>query len=717
MKQVLFDGKGKLLIEDVPAPAVPANGALVRVAYSLISSGTEASLASGGGSLLRKALSQPQLVANVARMALREGLSFTAGVVRDVARDWVEVGYSAAGTVVEVGPDAEGLQVGQRVACAGAGVANHAEFVAVPRNLITPLPEGLTLREAAFTTLGAIALQGVRRAEVSLGETVVVVGLGLVGQLTAQILNAAGCRVVGSDPIAGRRALAERLAGAQTIDPNAADPAQAVMALTGGQGADAVILCAATRSSEPVNQAFRMCRERGRVVMVGAMGMELDRTAFYNRELDFVISRAYGPGRYDRAYEEASVDYPFGHVRWTEGRNLAAFAQLLADGAVDVKALITGEYPIEQAGEAYTHAFDGGPDALAALLTYDHAEPAAPPERILRLRADAPATARVQIAVVGAGNFARAVHLPNLKASTQFEVRAVVSRGGVSAQRMAADAGAAYSATDLDAVLTDPDVDAVLIATRHHLHAEQAIAAARAGKHVFVEKPLGMTTAECQAIVEAVEEAGILLTVGFNRRFAPTSQALKAAVDATAGPKMVAYRVNAGPLPPNHWLLDPALGGGRLLGEGCHFFDYVCWLVGAEPTHLTAQGVAAQGDALPHDFVVTLSFPDGSVGTVIYSGLGDTTFGKDRIEVQAGGGMAVLDDFRALTVRGLPGGSTRSRAGEKGYRAQLANFGAALRGEGQLAVTAQDGLRATRIAERALEAIRSNRVIDLQAGD
>lgn len=716
MKQVLFDGKGKLLIKEVPAPPVPANGALVRVAYSLISSGTESVAAAGGGSLLRKALSQPQLAVNAARMALREGLRVTADVVRDVAQDWFEVGYSAAGTVVEVGPETEGLQVGQRVACAGAGYANHAEYVAVPRNLITPLPDGASLRAGAFATLGAIALQGVRRTEVTLGETVVVVGLGLVGQLAAQILKAAGCRVIGSDPIAERRAWAEQLAAAQTIDPAAADSAQAVVALTGGQGADKVILCAATRSSEPVNQAFRMCRERGRVVMVGAMGMDLDRAEFYDRELDFVISRAYGPGRYDRAYEETGVDYPLGHVRWTEGRNLAAFVQLIADGNVNVDALVTAEEPVERAETAYTHVLSGEPGALAALLTYGPAGPAAPPERLLRLRADAPPTGKTRAAVVGAGNFARAVHLPNLKVSPLFEVRAVDDHKGTTAQRAAAAANAAYATTDYGEILADPDVDAVFIATRHDLHAEMAAAAARAGKHVFVEKPLGITVAECETVLEAVEETGALLTVGFNRRFAPTSQALKAAVAGTAGPKMVTYRVNAGPLPPNHWLLDPAIGGGRLVGEGCHFFDYVCWLVDSEPVRLTAQAVTEKGDALPQDFVVTLHFADGSVGSVIYTGLGSLSFGKERVEVLAGGGVAVMEDFQSLTLHGLPGQEVRSRTGQKGYRAHLANFGAALRGETPLGVTAQDGLRATFIAEKALEAIRGGGALDLRTG-
>jgi predicted dehydrogenase len=450
--------------------------------------------------------------------------------------------------------------------------------------------------------------------------------------------------------------------------------------------------------------------------MVGAMGMDLDRAEFYNRELDFVMSRAYGPGRYDRAYEEEGVDYPLGHVRWTEGRNLGAFAQLIADGKVDVGTLVTAEESVERAEDAYTHVLSGGPESLAALLTYDHAEPASPPARTLRLRAGASATGRIRVAVVGAGVFARAVHLPNLKGSPLFDVRAVVDSKGTIAQRSATDMDAPYATTDFHEALSDPQVDAIFIATRHNLHAEMAIAAARAGKHVFVEKPLGITTAECESVVQAVEEAGTLLTVGFNRRFAPTLEALKDGLAGAAGPNMVTYRVNAGPLPPTHWLLDPAIGGGRLVGEGCHFFDFVRWLVGEEPTRLSAQAVAGTNDSVPQDFVVTLSFPNGSVGTVIYSGMGNPSFSKERVEVLAGGGVAVMEDFTSLTLHGLPGKAVRSRTGQKGYRAHLANFGAAVRGDAPLGITAQDGLRATLIAEKALEAIRGNGAVDLQAG-
>lgn len=705
MKQVFFDGKGKLLVQEVPAPSAPENGALVRVAVSLISSGTEMTAASGGGSLVRKALEQPQLIKRALELAAREGIRFTAGQVQDIAGTWFPTGYSAAGVVVEPSRKPGDLRPGDRVACAGAGFANHAEYDAVPRNLLARIPEGVTFRQAAFTTVGTIALQGVRRAEVTLGETVVVVGLGLIGQITAQILDAAGCVVIGSDPIPARRELAARLAGAHTLDPTLGDAAAQVMALTNGVGADKVILCAATPSSQPTNEAFKMCRERGRVVMVGAMGMDLERPEFYNRELDFVISRSTGPGRYDPAYEERGVDYPIGYVRWTEQRNMEAFLRLIADGKLDLEALIAAEFPIEEAEAAYGAVQSG---ALAVLLNYGDPGGAgvqtAPPKAIVR--AARPKAGRIGLALVGAGAFARAMHLPNLKASPYFDVRAVVS-DSASAAQVAQKAGARLATTDLAAALAQEDIEAVLIATRHDLHAAQAIAAAQAGKHIFVEKPMALTIEDCRAMIEAARQAGVLLTVDFNRRMAPTARALKDALSRVGGQKTICFRVNAGPLPATHWLNDHAVGGGRLLGEGVHFIDFICGMLDAAP--LT---VSAQDSVDGQNFAITLRFPDDSLGVIIYTAQGDPAFPKERVEAFAGRGVAVLDDFKTLAFSGLSGRAL-SGGPDKGHRGLLDNFGAAIRGEADLAVTGADGLRATRAALAALESIRTGRTVIL----
>lgn len=703
MKQVFFDGKGKLLVEEVPAPAQPENGVLMRAAASLISSGTEMTAASGGGSLIRKAIEQPHLIKRAVELALREGLGFTAREVQNISESWFPVGYSASGVVVTPGHESGGFRAGDRVAGAGAGHANHAEYNAVPSNLLARIPDGVTYQQAAFTTVGTIALQGVRRAEITLGETVVVVGLGLIGQIACQLLDAAGCRVIGSDILAERRELAARLAGAQTIDPTLGDAAQQVMRLTDSVGADKVILCAATASSQPTNEAFKMCRERGRVVMVGAMGMELERPDFYNRELDFVISRSTGPGRYDRDYEERGVDYPIGFVRWTEQRNMEAFLQLVADGKLDLDSLISSEYPVEQAAEAYEAVQKG---ALGVLLTYGDADKVVDERPQVVTRATRPSQGKIGVAVVGAGNFARGFHIPNLQANHAFQIEAVVS-GGASAAQVAEKAGARLATTDLAAALADPAVDAVVISTRHHLHAEQAIAAAEAGKHIFVEKPLSLTVANAEAILQAAAKHNVLLTIGFNRRLAPTALALKRALKGIPSPKMLVFRVNAGPLPPAHWLNDRAEGGGRLLGEGVHFIDFLCGMLDADPVT-----VGAQGSADGQNFVVTLRFPDDSLGTVIYAAQGDPGFAKERVEVFAGGGVAVLDDFRELTFSGMAGQSVKGKP-DKGHAALLANFGGAIRGKADLAIIGLDGLRATRIALAAYDSMRLGQAIIL----
>ncbi len=712
MKQVFFDGKGELLLKDVPAPTCVPGQLLVRTACSLISTGTEATALAGGGSLLKQALRRPDLMRRALSLVASRGLRATAGLVRDAAENWYPLGYSAAGTVVAVGDGVDGFSVGDRVACAGAGYANHAEFISVPMNLVVTLPDALSFGEGCFATVGAIALQGVRRAEPTLGETVVVIGVGLIGLLTAQILRANGCHVICVDVAAARLKLASRLGVEYTMRAGATDVAQSVLALTGGDGADAVIVAARTQSSAPVNQAFEICRERGRVVIVGAVGMELEREQYYRKEIDLRISRSYGPGRYDPQYEQKGMAYPLGYVRWTETRNLAAFLELVAQGKVAVKPLISAEYDIAQAAEAYSAATAGDADSVAVLFRYTHDEKAEQPARVWRQPEQLPAKGgRVGLALVGAGHFARAVHVPNLKSlAAKVVVRAVVSGTGGSARQVGEKLGAHLVATDLREALQSEEVEAVLIATRHNLHAEQCIAAARAGRHIFVEKPLGLTGDECRQIMAEVERAGVLCAVGFNRRFSPLAIALRESLKGIAGPRQIVCRVNAGPLPKGHWLLDAEIGGGRLLGEGCHFFDLMTWLADAKPVIISAQAVGDSAD----DVAVVVKFADGSVGTMIYSGLGDPAYPKERIEVLAGGGVAVLDDFRALTFSGLPGKSLKLRAQDKGHRGLLAHFVDAVHGEVALTITAEDGLMATWCARAALRSVALGKAVSIK---
>ena len=704
MKQLFFDGKGQLHIEDVPAPACGANEVVVQVSHSLISAGTEATQATGGGSLVRRVMKQPQLIRSAVNFALRQGVRQMVRAVRQVADEWVPVGYSASGTVVEVGANVTRFTVGDRVACAGASHANHAEFIAVPENLTVKIPVDVSFREAAFVTLGAIALQGVRRAAPTLGETVAVVGSGLIGLLTAQLLRANGCRVIATDLSDERLALAKSLGVEHTINVRGTDPAKTVKALTNGLGADAVILCAATTSSEPINQAFKMCRERGRVVVVGAVGMELERADFYNKEIDLRMSRSYGPGRYDRRFEEQGYDYPPAYVRWTETRNLNAFLEVVAAKRVNVSALISAEHSIENAQAAYDDVLKGGPSKIGILLEYpEHKLDSAARTYWLNTQYSRPSTQQFAMALIGGGSFARLMHVPNLKA-LNVRVPVVVSGSGVSARQVAELLNAERATTDYDSVLADSGVGAVIIATRHHLHAAQVIAAAKAGKHIFVEKPLGVTGDECRAAVEAVEAAGVVCAVGFNRRFSPYAVAVKTAIHSVGGLKQIVCRVNAGPLPSSHWLLDPKEGGGRLIGEGCHFFDLMAWLIGAKPESVTAQRI---GDSVD-DVSAVVRFTDGSVGTLIYTGLGDPQYPKERVEIFAGGGVAVIDDFRAVEFSGLRGKSAKG-VQDKGHRALLENFIAAAIGKGILGVTAHDGLLATLCAEAALAAIQDGR--------
>jgi predicted dehydrogenase len=432
--------------------------------------------------------------------------------------------------------------------------------------------------------------------------------------------------------------------------------------------------------------------------------MELERSDFYGRELDFVISRSAGPGRYDRLYEERAIDYPIGYVRWTEQRNMAAFLKLVADGKLDLDSLISAEYPIDEADDAY-HAVQKG--ALAVLLTYGEPTEAHPQVAISIAKRVALKAGRLGVALVGAGSFARAVHLPNIQLSKHFELAVVVS-GGESAAQVAQQNTIALATTDLDAALADDRVSAVLISTRHHLHAPQAIAAARAGKHVFVEKPMALTVEDCWAMLEAVQQAGVLLTVGFNRRASPAGRALWASLTAIPEPKTITFRVNAGKLPVTHWLNDPAEGGGRLLGEGVHFIDFLCSMIDAAP-----ETIMAQGSMDWQEFALTIRFADESLATVVYTARGDVSFPKERVEVFAGRGVAVLDDFKALTFSGLRGSSIQGGQ-DKGHRALLDNFGAALQGVDDLIVTGHDGMRATRIALAAIESIRTGRAVLLR---
>jgi predicted dehydrogenase/threonine dehydrogenase-like Zn-dependent dehydrogenase len=717
MRQVCLNERQEVIVAEIPAPTATRGHALIRTTYSLISSGTE--LAATAGSTQNAVSRNLNLIQRMGSSLRQEGLAPTLARIKrrlNPTAIFQGRGYVAAGVVIEVGEGIDDLQAGDLVAC-GGGSASHSEFISVPRNLLVRVPAGVDLRDACFTTLGAIAMQGVRRANVSFGETVVVTGLGLVGQLVSQLLVVAGCRVIAVDLIDERLNLARELGAHYTVQAALEDPVNAIYQLAGDHGADAVIVCAATRSDVPVNQAFQMCRERGRVVIVGDVGMGLERADFYHKELDLLISRSYGPGRYDADYEEKGVDYPIGYVRWTENRNMAEFIRLLEDGKVHVAPLVSAEYEVEDAARAYRALAERPKETLGVLFRYDSAERAGSYSPVIHLKrsVEEKKNNKARFAVIGAGSFARGYHLPNLRDNADCELLAIANPTGVKGREVAQEFGAAYCTTNYTDVLADENVDAVLIATRHHLHAEMAIAAAKSGKHIFVEKPLALTLEDCQSVCDEVAKAGVLLTVGFNRRFAPSVRELKKLLGSIPGPKMITYRVNAGYLPPDHWTLDPSQGGGRIIGEGCHFFDLFYYLTGAEPVRIAAtMATLPEGKSKDRaNLSATLTFTDGSVATLIYTVIGHKDLPKERLEVFAGGKAFTLDDFKSLQAYGVQTKIESTTPGDKGHAQLLRHFCDAVRGKTKLEITAEDGLRATLCALKALESIRTGTFADL----
>ncbi len=658
MKQLLQDARtGELRVAEVPSPQLLPGCVLVRVAASLVSAGTErASAEFASKSLLAKAKARPDLVRDVLAKMRRDGLSSTMQTVRSRLDQPQSVGYSSAGVVMAVGDGVVDISVGDRVACAGAGYAVHAEFACVPRMLVAKIPracEGfapsrrashtVSYEEAAFGTVGAICLHGIRTAEVALGDTVAVIGLGLLGQITVQLLQAAGCRVFGMDLVRQRADLAIA-GGVAAACTSARDFRDLCFQQTGGLGVDSVLIAAETPSSEPVNLAAELARDRAIVVAVGTVGMELQRKLYYEKELDFRISRSYGPGRYDAAYEQKGRDYPIGHVRWTETRNLEAFLQFIADGKLNLPSLITHRFPMEQATQAYDLIMGNTREFfLGTLITYAGAESGDLPHLSERIPVAAAATSSgsIGLGVLGAGSFAQNTLLPALKAIPGVSFVGVCNATGPRSRSAAEKFGFSYCSNSEAELLQDPQIKAVLIATRHNLHASQSLAALRAGKAVFCEKPLCLNEGELAALVRAstssADDRAPLLMVGFNRRFAPMAVQLKKFLSQIHEPLAIHYRVNAGYIPADHWVNDPEQGGGRILGEVCHFVDFLCFLAGACPVEVQAQTVGNPGQYSMDNVVATLKFANGTLGTISYLANGDKSASKERVEVFGGG--------------------------------------------------------------------------------
>ena len=699
MKQVVqaVNG-GPVRVIDVPAPTIGPTEVLVQTLWTTISAGTERAVTQlAQSSLLDKARARPDLVRQVVAKARNEGVLATARTVRSRLDEDLPLGYSGAGLVVEVGDAVAGVLPGQLVATGGAGKANHAEFQAVQGLLCVPVPEGVAAADASFATIASIALHGLRQAGTEPGSKVVVVGLGLIGQLTLRLAAAAGCDVFGLD-VSDHAVETARRSGFRAETDNGADTTRMVTDWSRDRGADAVIVTAAGKGSQVMGRTPALCRDRASVVVVGDVGLELDRRPFYDRELSIRFARSYGPGRYERSYEDWAVDYPAGYVRFTEGRNLETVLDLLSSGRLTVGDLVTHLYPIASAATAYELIEARTEPYLAVQLEYPEAPvPRGPIEVHSR-----PATGSAPgIGLVGAGAFASSVLVPALRRAGLDRFVAVTSASGLSARHLADRAGFARAVSGADAVLTDPDVDVVVVATPHESHARLVVAALEAGRHVFCEKPLALTFEELDEITRTLAESPGRLLVGFNRRWSEPVERVRSLVATGGGPLVLTYRVNAGELPPTHWYHDRRQGG-RLLGEVCHFVDTCAAIVGAPAIAVQAMAAGRGELTVNHDVALLLRYADGSLATISYASGGHPGTPKERLEVLGRGHSGVIDDFRAVT---LDGKTTELRPQDKGHDAQMRAFAALVRGEIAQPTFPIESMRTTLDAAAALGAL------------
>ncbi len=715
MKQILQNRKtGKPFVGEVPVPALQRGRVLVRTVASLISAGTErASVELVSKGLFQEARQRPDLVKAVVAKVKSEGLLNTFASVRDKMAASQSLGYSAAGIVVEVADDVTEFHVGDRVACAGVGFASHAEVLSVPKNLCVHLPEQVSFEAGAFGTLGAIALQGVRLAEPTLGESVVVIGLGLVGQLTVQLLKANGCRVFGLDLDPARVALAMQL-GADRAVISSEEAASEIEKWTRGRGADAVLITAATDSNQPVELAARVSRLKGRVIVVGMTGLDIPRQPFFSRELKLIISMSYGPGRYDPDYEERGHDYPLPYVRWTEKRNIESFLELVNDGRVDVERLTTHRFSIDQAERAYELISGASSEPyLGVVLNYD-------PEREIMRRVPLASPVRraersIRMGVIGAGGYVPAMLLPHFK-SEGVEFRSIATASGVSAHDVGKRFGFAYAVSSADEVLDDPDINLVVIGTRHDSHADLARKALERNKHVFVEKPLALDEDQLDQVLAAATNSTGHLMVGFNRRFSPLARQAKDFFADRNTPLSILYRVNAGRIPKEHWMQDPIEGGGRIVGEVCHFVDLMQFLTGSEPISVFAESVRAKSDkAVDADSVfINLRFADGSNGCIAYLAEGDKSLPKERVEIFGASRTFVLDDYRRATLhKNGREDQTTLKAQDKGQQAQVNQICASVREGTETPICVNELTATTRATFRILDSLREHRPFEV----
>ncbi len=718
MKQIVQNMRsGKMTVAEVPRPALRGPGALVKTRCSLISAGTEKGMMDlAKKSLLGKARQRPDLVKQFLDKVKRDGLRSALTTAFARLDQPLLQGYSSAGEVIAVSEEIEGIVVGDRVACGGGSYASHAGVAYIPRNLLVRIPEGVSYEQACQACVASVAMQAVRVGRLELGERVAVIGLGLIGQMLHQIVRANGCRVLGSDLDPSRQDLARNLGIDEACSGK--ELATRCAAFTGGRGADAVFITAATPSNEPLEQAVEISRFRGRIVGVGDFGMSITRKPFYERELEFRMSMSYGPGRYDSRYEEKGIDYPPAYVPWTEQRNMESVLDLMAQGKLNVEKLITHRFDISDAEKAYAALGGDVPPeerGMGVVLTYPE-EPGAA-HRIDLTGAPAAggkAVDRVGIGMVGAGQYAQSMLLPSFQKMDDVNLIGVGTATGPSSEHTGKKFGFDYCTTEYEELLHDDKIQLVVVATRHDLHPVVTTAALRAGKHVFVEKPLSITEEGLADVLEAQRESGRIMMVGFNRRFAPLTRRAMEHFGAPHGPLTISYRCNAGPMPKDHWSYDPEQGGGRIIGEACHFIDLGCFLAGGMPETIYAQCVRTTGDerAEDHSFT-TVRLDNGSLVSVGYLAGGDKSFSKERVEILGNGKVFVIDDFRTgLAVRG---GSqeTIKMTQDKGQANELRALIDAIKTGGENPIPIESSVATSLASIRAVESLRSGMPIAL----
>lgn len=706
-----------LVIEEVPVPKCGNGGVLLKNGYSLISAGTEtSSVKRNMKDMVVKVMSDPELRDSLKDMIFKDGILKTADRVNYETTKWTPMGYSGAGVAFDVGSEINTIGKGEKVAYGGQG---HAEYIRSSKNLCVKVPKGVSEKEASFVAVGSIALQAVRRADVKVGETVAVLGLGLIGQLVSQLAQAAGGRVLGSDIIQQRLDLAESLGmeKAYMADDKLPDN---ILRYTDGIGVDHVLVCAGGSGSLVIEQAIAMARDRARITVVGMIDFNMPFEAFYTKELDLVSSRSYGPGRYDSQYEEHGVDYPIGYVRWTEKKNMAEFLRLIQGKKVNVEKLITHEFALSDAGEAYKTLMEKPNDCLAIVLRYEHEDKAinrSVPVKspVIKIRTK---KSKANIAVAGCGAFARQFHLPFIRSSNDLVFKTLVTSSGQSAKEMAERYGASSCTTDFQEVLNDDDIDAVFIFTRDNSHAQMVTTALEKGKHVFCEKPLTTSYEECAMVKEAAKDKNQICMVGYNRRYAPLMEPVIKIMKDCAGPKSITYRVNAGPMPKDNWVYDTKYAAGRVVGEVCHFIDLMTYLIGEEPIKVKTNPIGeCQSLVDMENIVATFEFADGSVGTVLYTALGASAFSKERIEIFADGTSIALDDFVKLTIRGKQRLDMNNRKGDKGHSTELNHFTDSILGKTASDITYVDGIRGTVACLKIWESMKEGTSQDINLAD